>query len=439
MLSSLVNVFNAIWPFLLVLGVLVFVHELGHFLVARWYGVRVITFSLGFGKKILRVERGGTEYCISVVPFGGYVKLAGETVQDTPVGAPDEFLSKSKWIRFQVYLAGPVMNILLAIFVLALVRAPGADVPIYQTSPAVIGAVAPGSAAERAGLKPGDVITAIDGRAIPTWTSLNFAVLPRADRELTVTIDRAGSRTDLKIVPTAETKYRIGTLGVAPVLRPEVISVLPGQPADRAGLTRGDVILAADGARGLSKPELIDQIRKKAGQPMTFTVLRDGQTLDLSITPEGREGASTIGAFIAPYEYERVDPTLLQAFNMSLRENWEATEQIFSTLAGLFTRQTPVNQLMGPIAIAELSASAAQVNWLYLFELMATISLNLGLLNLMPVPVLDGGQMAILGLEGLFRRDMSVRIKERILLAGAALIILLMVTVIFNDVARLLR
>ncbi len=439
MFESITGALNSVWPFLLVLGVLVFVHELGHFLVARWYGVRVITFSLGFGPKLLKFTRGGTEYCISLVPLGGYVKLVGETVQDTPSGEPDEFLSKSKWIRFQVYLAGPVMNIALAILILAFVRAQGADEPIYRTSPAVVGAVAAGSAAERAGMKPGDLIVAVDGRVVPTWTSLTMAVLPRAERELVVTIERAGSRQDLKITPSAETKYRLGSLGVAPVLRPQLRGVTAGNPAEKAGLARGDIILAVGGVPGLSREEVIAAIRKSGPNPLVFTVERPDGRLDISVVPEGREGSSTIGAYIEPYEFKHIDPTLYQAFGISVRENWDGAVQIGQTLAGLFTRDTPVDQLMGPVAIAELSASAASLSWLYLFELMATISLNLGLLNLMPVPVLDGGQMAILGFEGLFRRDMSIKVKERILLAGAALIILLMVTVIFNDVARLIR
>jgi regulator of sigma E protease len=439
MLASLVNTFNVIWPFLLVLGVLVFVHELGHFLVARWYGVRVITFSLGFGKKLLKFTRGGTEYCVSLIPLGGYVKLAGETVSDTPTGEPDEFLSKSKWIRFQVYLAGPVMNLALAIIVLALVRAQGADLPIYTTAPAVVGRVIAGSPAEQAGIRAGDRIVAIDGREIPNWQALNMAVLPRPDRQLGVAIDRGGERVSLNVTPSAVTKYRVGSIGVLPVLRPQVLGVQPGKPADRAGLRRHDIILSVGGDRGLSREEIIGRIQKHGSTPLVFTVQRDGQVQDISIVPEGREGSTAIGAYIAPSEFEHVDPSLFQAFKISVEENWEATRQIAQTLAGLFTRDTPVNQLMGPVAIAELSASAAQLSWLYLFELMATISLNLGLLNLLPIPILDGGQIAILGLEGLFRRDISIRVKEAILLAGAAVIIILMVTVIFNDVARLIR
>jgi regulator of sigma E protease len=439
MLSSLVSTFNAIWPFLLVLGVLVFVHELGHFLVARWYGVRVITFSLGFGKKLLKFTRGGTEYCISLVPLGGYVKLAGETVSDAPTGDPTEFLSKSKWIRFQVYLAGPVMNLAMAIIVLAFVRSFGADLAIATMAPAVVGGVTAGSPADQAGVKPGDRIVAVDGREIANWQALNLAVLPRPDRELDVTIDRAGNRLTLKITPAAVTKYRIGAIGVQPVMRPEVLGVTPGNPAEKAGLKRFDVILAVGGEPGLSKDQIIRKIQKNGPVPLVFTVEREGQVQDIPITPEGREGSTIIGAYIAVSEFEHVDPTIFQAFKISWDENLEATRQIGTTLAGLFTRDTPVNQLMGPVAIAELSASAAQLSWLYLFELMATISLNLGLLNLLPIPILDGGQIAILGLEGLFRRDMSIRVKEAILLAGAAVIILLMVTVIFNDVARLIR
>src|SRR5687768_14585189 len=160
------------FSFLFVLGVLVFVHELGHFLVARWHGVRVHTFSLGFGPKLLKFRRGDTEYCISAVPLGGYVKLAGETVEEARTGAPDEFLSKSKWVRFQVYLAGPIMNILLAIVVLAVVFAQEADIPTYEQAAPVIGQVAPDSPAAAAGLRPGDQILSVQGRPVATWDQL---------------------------------------------------------------------------------------------------------------------------------------------------------------------------------------------------------------------------------------------------------------------------
>ena len=428
-----------ILAFLFVLGVLVFVHEFGHFLVARLHGVRVVTFSLGFGPKLVKIQRGDTEYCVSAVPLGGYVKLAGETVEDERTGAPDEFMSKSKWVRFQVYLAGPIMNLSLAVILLAGVLSRGADVPLYSSSAPVIGTLASGSVAERAGLRIGDRIQSVNGYKVTTWDQLDFEVLPKANRELTLAVDRGGQPLQIRVTPEAYGKFEVGELGIGPPMRPQVLSVSPNFPAERAGLRRGDVILAVDGVRALSQPDIIKQIRKSANTPLRFTIERAGETRDITIVPDGSGATAVIGASISPYEMRRIDPNLLQAVTMSARQNWESTVQIGRTLKGLLTAETPVRQLMGPVAIAELSGSAAQLGWLPLLEWMAMLSLNLGLLNLMPVPVLDGGHIAILGFEGLSRRDLSVRVKERILLVGAALIVMLMVTVIYNDVARLLR
>lgn len=422
--------------FLFVLGVLIFVHELGHFLMARAHGVRVLRFSLGFDPKLVKFTRGGTEYSIGIIPLGGFVKLAGETVDDERTGAPDEFLSKSKWVRFQVYLAGPIMNLLLAFVVLAFVLMKGADVPLYQSSPAVVGSVEAGSPADRAGIKPGDRIVSIDGRDIPTWDALDIEVTPKANRPLAVAIDRRGERLMLEITPAAFSKYELGDLGVRPVLRPQFVEVQPGRPADGAGFQRGDVVLALDGQRGIDQPSVIDKIKKSAGTPLTFTIERNGEAQDLAVVPD-KDGL--IGVTLSPVEVRRVDPTVLQAFALSAQQNWDSTKAIGRTLAGLLKRELPVKQLMGPVAIAELSGSAAHIGMLALMQFMSMISLNLGLVNLLPVPVLDGGHIAILAVEGVTRRDLSVRVKERILLAGAALIVLLMVTVIYNDVMRLFR
>ena len=426
--------------FLFVLGVLVFVHELGHFLVARWYGVRVITFSLGFGPKILKYQAGPTEYCVSAVPLGGYVKLAGETVEDDDrTGGPDEFLSKSKWVRFQVYLAGPIMNLLLAWIVLAAVLSRGADVPLADTSAVVIGSIDAASPAEQAGLQVGDRIVSVGGRDVPTWDALNLEVLPKANQQLQVVVDRHGTRETLQLTPSAVGKFEIGTIGIHPVLRPQVREVTPNGPADRAGMRRGDVLLATNGQPGLDREAIVKILQASAGKPVQFSIERDGQPMDLQVTPESSGGVGIIGVAIYPYEVRRVDPTLGQAFVLSAQENWESTVLIGRTIAGLFKRETPVRQLMGPLAIAQLSGEAARVSFIQVLNLMSMISLNLGLLNLLPVPVLDGGHIAILAVEGVARRDLSVRVKERVLIAGAALIVLLMVTVIYNDVMRLIR
>jgi regulator of sigma E protease len=425
--------------FLFVLGVLVFVHELGHFLVARWYGVRVLTFSLGFGPKLLKYRRGDTEYCISAIPLGGYVKLAGETVDDRRTGAPDEFLSKSKWVRFQVYLAGPVMNLLLAFFLVAGILAQGADVPLWTSAPPVIGTVDEDSPAGRAGLKPGDRILSINGREVPTWDALNNVVLPRAGRELMLVVDRQGQRMEFRVVPQAEGRYEIGRLGIQAIHRPQFTELLANHPAVQAGFRRGDVVLAIDGRAGLTQPEIIEYIRSHAERPIVFTVERGGDQLDVSVVPRLDGGIGKIGATIRGTEVRHIDPSAIEALKLSAQQNWEMTVEIGRLLKGLVTRDVSVKALMGPVTIASLSGSAGQEGWDVLFGLMATISLNLALINLMPIPVLDGGQIMILAVEGLARRDLSVKVKERILLAGAALIILLMVTVIYNDIARLLR
>ena len=429
---------TTILSFLFILGVLVFVHELGHFLVARWHGVRVITFSLGFGPKLLKFQRGDTEYCVSAFPLGGYVKLAGETVEDSRTGSPDEFLSKSKWVRFQVYIAGPVMNLLLAIIVLAGVLSQGADVPLYGSSAPVVGGVTEGSPAAQLGLRPGDLIVSVDGEPVPTWDDLYMAVVSKANRELPLVVRRDNQNLELRITPDAVGRYELGDLGLVPVLRPQIVQVTAG-PAERAGFQSGDVLLAVDGERGLSREQIIERIQASAEQPVQFTVEREGRELELTATPEGPEGAALIGVSLSDREMRRVDPTILEATRMSLEQNWENTVLIGQTLRGLFTRETPVAQLMGPVAIADMSGTAASIGWVAVFNLMAMISLNLGLLNLMPIPVLDGGHIAILAVEGLARRDISMRVKERILMAGVALIMLLMVTVIYNDIARLLR
>jgi len=427
-----------ILAFLFVLGVLIFVHELGHFLVARWYGVRVITFSLGFGPKILKYRRGDTEYCVSAVPLGGYVKLAGETVEDGRTGAPDEFLSKSKWVRFQVYLAGPAMNVLFAFFALAAVLSQGADVAVADRAVPIVGTVAADSPASRAGIRPGDLILRVDGREVATWEDVTQEILLKANREISLVVQRDGQSVSLLATPDAEGRYDLGTLGISAQQRPQVTYVTPDSPAERAGLQSGDVVLAVDGTRGVPQQEIIERIQNSEG-PVTFTMERADGTVELQVTPEVDAGVRRIGVLLSPFEVEHIDPTLLEAFRLSAEENWATTLLIGRTLRGLFTRDTPVGQLVGPLGMADLSGSAAELGWQALFGFMAMLSINLAVLNLLPVPVLDGGHIAILAVEGLARRDLSVRVKERMLLAGAALIVLLMVTVIYNDVARFLR
>lgn len=429
--------FTTLWAFLLVLGVLVFVHELGHFLMARRLGIRVITFSLGFGPKLLRTRRGDTEYAVSAIPLGGYVKMAGENPDEALTGRPDEFLSRTKWERFLVYIMGPAMNLILAVVVMAFVLYQGADVPAYEQQPPVIGRVLPKSPAEQAGILPGDRIVEINGKEIPTWESYSIAILPKAGREVRLTVLRNNVRQTFTVTPTGETKFEIGDIGVQPKVHPEIVAVTPGEPASKAGLRPGDVVLAIDGLRDVQHEDLIRYIQKSAGRSVSLTIFRNGETQAISVVPVRTGNVGLIGVQLSPFEMRKIDPGPIQAVTMSVKKNWEWTKLIFTTLAGLFTRETSVKQLMGPVGIAELSGGAAQLGWLPLLNLMAMISLNLGLLNLMPIPVLDGGHIAIMAMEGVARRDFSMRVKERLLLVGFVVLMALMVTVIYNDLARI--
>jgi regulator of sigma E protease len=432
---------STLLPFLFVLGVLVFVHELGHFLVARWHGVRVLTFSLGFGPKLFSIKRGDTEYCISIIPLGGYVKMAGEasdyiTEATVREGKPDEFLSKTKWQRFQIFLAGPVMNILLALVIMTFVIYAGATEFIYLKKPAVIGAVLPKSAADHAGIKPGDQIVSVADKPVDTWDRLDLLVMPRAGQELPVVVRRNGQDMTLRITPDTRTTWQMGDLGVAPVLHPQITVVNADEPAEHAGLQVGDVIIAVDGVP-VAYAAMQDAIHASADKPLKLTIERSGQRKDVMVTPAKKGDVGLIGVTFSIGETRRIEPTLAQAAKMSAVQNLEWSTLIFQTFGGLFSGQTSIKQLSGPVGIARLSGGAARAGWIPLFTLMCMISLNLGILNLLPIPMLDGGHIFIMTLEGVARRDFSMRVKEKMLMAGFLVIMALMVTVIYNDLMRI--
>ncbi len=422
--------------FVFVLGVLIFVHELGHFLAARRIGVRVLTFSLGFGPKVLSFRRGDTEYCISAVPLGGYVKMAGETPDEPLTGREDEFLSKSKWQRFQVLIMGPVMNILLAFVLTWVVLLRGAEIPAYLDRAPVVGAVAQGSPAERAGIKAGDRLVSVAGRPVTTWEDAGLAIGTKARREVTIELVRDGRTETVRVTPDAEGKFEVGNIGVEPDSRPAIRSLISGEPAQKAGLKPGDVVVSVNGERMLGSEQLSEAIAKHPNQPITLAIERRGMPMVFTITPALRGNKGMIGIQIG-METRVIQPGPVQALNLSVKKNYEYGGLIFRTLGGLVTRETSPKQLMGPVAIAQLSGEYAALGWIPLFSLMAMISLNLGILNLLPIPVLDGGHIFIMAIEAIARRDFSAKVKENMLLAGFVVLMLLMVTVIYNDLMRI--
>jgi regulator of sigma E protease len=422
--------------FAFVLGVLVFVHELGHFLMARWHGVRVLTFSLGFGPKILKVKRGDTEYALSAIPLGGYVKMAGENPEEQRTGSPDEFLSKTKWQRFQILIMGPAMNVALAILLLWVVLLQGDQVPVYEDQPVAIGLVNDDSPAARAGLHPGDLIVRVNDEEVPTWNDFFTAIGTKADRDVQLAVVRNGREERVPIRPEPQTRFEVGDIGVLPDVYPSIESVFAGDPAEKAGLKGGDRILAVNGKRVVFSRHVQEAIAQSAGKSMDFRVRRDGQEQTIAVVPKVQGSGGWIGIRILN-ETRTFTPGALEAFGLSVERNVQSAGLIMKTLWGLITGETSPKQLMGPVGIAQLSGDSARAGWVVLFGMMAMISLNLGLLNLMPIPVLDGGHILIMGLETIARRDFSIQVKEKMFLAGFVLLMALMVTVIYNDLTRI--
>jgi len=425
--------------FAFVLGVLVFVHELGHFLAAKRVGIRVLKFQLGFNPTVVSFRRGDTEYGIGALPLGGYVKMAGESPDEPRTGRSDEFLSKTKWQRFQVLIMGPAMNIGLAFFLTAALLYQGAEVPAYDDQPPIVGTITPGSAAASIDVKPGDRIVSVADRSVFTWAQFFVAFGSRAKRETTLVIDRNGEQLVRTLTPTiapGDSRFEIGEIGVLPNVHPHIPTVNPGEPGDRAGIKPGDVVLAVNGEPITFRIQLRDAIFKRPQQQITVDVLRNGQRVQVHAVPERRGEGGWLGIGLAD-ETKSIKPGPVEAVTMSLKRNVEYGGLIFQTVWGLITRETSPRQLMGPVAIAQLSGESAQLGWMALFGLMSMISLNLGILNLLPIPVLDGGHIFIMALEGIARRDFSVRVKEKMLLAGFVVLMMLMVTVIYNDLTRI--
>ena len=436
---------TTILAFAFVLGVLVFVHELGHFLAAKRVGIRVLKFQLGFNPTIVSFRRGDTEYGIGALPLGGYVKMAGDSPEETPSGRPDEFLAKTKWERFQVLIMGPVMNLLLAFLLLAVVLYQGVEQPVFTDQPVVIGALTADSAASKVDIRPGDRIITVADRNVDTWEQFLLTVGARPNREVSLKLLRNGELLTRTVTPTVapgESRFEVGDIGVLPDIHPFVPRVTPGEPADKAGIKPGDVILAVDGHRITLRSELMTAIASHAQKPITVTVSRNGERIDIPVVPT-LGGCAGVAAKVGCIGIQISEPTksikpgAVEALVMSAQKNVEYAGLIFHTVWGLLTRETSPKQLMGPVAIAQMSGESAQLGWIALVSLMATLSLNLGILNLLPIPVLDGGHIFIMALEGVARRDFSVKVKEKMLLAGFVALMMLMVAVIYNDLTRI--
>lgn len=425
--------------FILVLGILVLLHEAGHFAAARAVGARVDTFSVGFGRRLWGVRRGDTDYRVSLIPLGGYVRVVGlgpDEGTDAEQAAQEELLPR--WKRALILVAGPFTNVVAAILFLAVAFILGVNVPQYQKQAATVGWVEPDSPAAAAGILPGDTVTSVDGTSIATWQDFDANMLTAGGRTVTVTLNRDGKSFDVELSPKAVTRYGFGYSGLLPPLSSEVRQLMPGAPAERAGLRPGDRIVAVNGEPVEQFYDLIRLISPHPREPVTLTVERGASTIDVSVVPEDVGGEGKVGiSLVFPSVIHREG--LIGAVATAGRECLRMTRQTFQVLGKLITRKASVRQTMsGPIDIARISGQAARSGLRALVWLLGVISLQLGIFNLLPIPVLDGGHLTIIAFETIIRRDLPMKVKERILEIGFILLILLMLVVIYNDILKIL-
>jgi regulator of sigma E protease len=427
-----------------VLGFMILIHEFGHYAVAKLLGVRVEVFSIGFGKRLLGFRKGDTDYRISAIPLGGYVKMSGENPMDERTGDPAEFMSHSRWHRFLIAIAGPSMNILLAIFLLTGVYMVHYEYPVYLDKPAVIEYIKTDSPAARAGIQVGDRIAGVDGIQNPTWEQLQPREWLSPNQPLTVTIQRGDETFQKTIVPQAVTTSEIGSAGWFPEQPVIVEQIEANTPAAAAGIKQGDRIVAMDGTPLLAIEAMIDQLQQTKDKPVDLTVLRDGQTLSfhlspvLSSTEDPKLKRYRLG-FLNKRDTKVTTLPFAQALNLSLQENKKYSLLILELAKKIAQRKVSLRAVSGPIGIAQDAGYAAQQKgWTPLLELTAGISLNLGIMNLLPIPILDGGVILFLLIEGLMRRDVSLRIKERVYQAAFVFLVLFAVMVIYNDLMKTL-
>ncbi len=427
-----------------VLGFMILIHEFGHYAAAKLLGVRVEVFSIGFGKRLLGFRRGETDYRIAAIPLGGYVKMSGENPMDEHSDDPGEFMNHPRWHRFIIAIAGPAMNILLAIGLLTAVYMVHYEYATYLDQPVVIDVVRSGSAAAQAGILPGDRIVRVDDIQNPTWEQLQPKEWLSPNQPLSVTIKRGDQFLDKTVVPTAVTSSEVGSAGWYPNA-PVIVGKLDKEmPAARAGMQEGDRIVAMDGQPLPSIENMIEKLQEVKDQPIDLTVVRNGATMHyhmqavLSPTEDPKEKRYRLG-FVNKGETKVTRLPFGQALTLSLSENRRDSLMILELAKKIFQHKISMKAVSGPIGIAQDAGYAAQQKgWTPLMELTSAISLNLGIFNLLPIPILDGGVIMLLFIEGLMRRDINIRVKERIYQTAFVFLVLFAVVVIFNDLMKTL-
>jgi regulator of sigma E protease len=425
-----------------VLGFMILIHEFGHYAVAKWLGVRVEQFAIGFGKRLIGFRRGETDYRINAIPLGGYVKMSGENPMDERSDDPREFMNHSRWHRFLIAIAGPTMNILLAIFLLTTVYMVHYEYPVYLDKPAVIEGVRKDSPAAQAGLQAGDKITKIDGIENPTWEQVQPKEWLSPNQPLTVTIQRGNQTFDKTLVPKAVTTSEVGSAGWFPESDVVIGRLDPDLPAAKAGMKEDDLIVAMNGQHVPSIEAMIESLQQTKDKPVDLVVARGDQTLNFQLTPvlssteDPKEQRYRLG-FVNKGLTKVTTLPFPDALKLSFVQNEKYSLLILELAKKMIQHKISMKAISGPIGIAQDAGYAVQQKgWTPLMELTAGISLNLGIFNLLPIPILDGGVILFLLIEGLMRRDISINIKERVYQAAFVFLVLFAVMVIYNDLMK---
>ena len=447
---------------LVVLGIMVLVHEFGHFAVAKLCRVKVEVFSIGFGKRLFGFRHGDTDYRISLLPLGGYVKMQGELGGDgtvkmsdadgnamPPVRDSGDLNSKPRWQRVLIAVAGPVANFILALVLMTGLYMMHNEVEVYRSQPATVDFVAPDSPGSRAGIQPGDRITHFERVDNPTWEQVSLRAALNMGQSVPVAVERGGKLVDSSMqVPGSRNAddFSLATLGLIPLVQttPIVVNrVEQSMPAGKAGLKPGDRILSVDGRPLHSAPAIVAYLQQIKGAMVHLKVQTGDTVRDVALQPEMADVGEGPKAFRIGFSPEpppsRVEQLPLPAaIVQSVGFNLKNSGLILEVLHRMVTRHMAVQNLTGPIGIArETGLAATQPGWQPIIGLMTIISLNLGIFNLLPIPILDGGVILLLLIESLLRRDLNQRFKERIYQAAFVLILLLAAFVMINDITKL--
>jgi regulator of sigma E protease len=436
---------------LIVLGIMVLVHEFGHFAVAKLCGIRVEVFSIGFGKRLFGFKRGDTDYRLSVLPLGGYVKMAGDNPGEAPTGDPGEFNAHPRWQRVAVALAGPFANFILALLLMTGVSMLHNEVQEYISSPANVDYVSTSTPAAATGIHPGDLIVRYDNIENPTWDQVEIRSLLNINQTIPFSFMHDGQRTDTKLFVQSKggaDNFSLDKLGLIPKQQSTPVQVFSttgeeNLPAAKAGIQAGDQIATIDGLQLHSVTALLAYLQDSAGKPVSLQILRHGALLPINLTPIlGDAGDGTkyyqlgFHPVQPPVKIERLP------FNKAVASAWNTNVKYASLIAEvvkrMFTRQVSVRSLSGPIGIGTQIHEAIQMpGWMPIVGLMSYISVNLGIFNLLPIPILDGGMILFLLIESAMRRDLNQQIKERVYQVAFVCLIVFAVMVIFNDLTKL--